>query len=150
MKKSPPPASPEEFVKALRGWRRKLVDSLCEAVRGAAAFGEGIKWGNLVFDAGGPAVVLRAEERRVLFILLRGQRLTHVEPRLRGSGKFELASIELREGDTLAPARARRLAREAAALNRALGDPTKPARPARASARTVKAARQRGPARPRR
>jgi hypothetical protein len=36
-----------------------------------------------------------------------------------------MATVELREGDTIAPATARRLASEAVRLNDELGDPTK-------------------------
>ena len=36
-----------------------------------------------------------------------------------------MATLELREGDTIKPAVATRLAREAVALNRTVGDPTK-------------------------
>jgi hypothetical protein len=138
MKKVPPASHPRAFVAALDGWRRRTVEALCAAVRGAAAFEEGIKWGNLVFFANGPAVVIHVDETRVLYVFLRGQRLLHLEPRLKVSGKYELASLELREGTSLPPARARRLAREAAALNQALGDPTKAAKGPKAAARKTK------------
>jgi hypothetical protein len=77
-----------------------------------------------VFFANGPVLLIRAEESRVLFGFWRGQRLRSVEPRLKPGGKFEMATLELREGDTIAPATVRRLAREAVALNERLGDPT--------------------------
>lgn len=152
MKRQAAPTTPAAWIAALRGWPRRTTLGLVAAVRGAAAFAECVKWGNLAFVADGPAVVLRAEPERVLFILLRGQRLQHLEPRLQGSGKFELATLVLREGDVLAAARARRLARAAAALNQALGDPTKPARspsrrarrPSKASRRASRAPRRRG------
>jgi hypothetical protein len=47
-----------------------------------------------------------------------------LEARLKPGGKFEMATLELREGTVIKPAAARRLAREAAALNQELGDPT--------------------------
>ncbi len=145
MQKMTAAANPKAFVEALDGWRRRTVETLCAAVRGAATFDEGIKWGNLAFFANGPAVVIRAEEERVLYIFLRGKRLLHLEPRLKGSGKFELATLELREGMTIPPARARRLAREAAALNETLGDPTKGAVKSPSAARTAKPASPRKP-----
>ena len=61
----------------------------------------------------------------MLFGFWRGQRLREIEPRLKPGGKYEMATLELREGDTIKPAVATRLAREAVALNRTLGDPTK-------------------------
>ena len=69
-------------------------------------------------------LLIRAEPERVLLGFWRGQRLHHLEPRLRPGGKYEMATLELREGDTIAGAVARRLAKQAAALNRTLGDPT--------------------------
>jgi len=51
--------------------------------------------------------------------------LTGVEPRLKRGGKYEMATLELREGMTIKPATARRLTKEAVALNKTLGDPTR-------------------------
>ena len=101
------------------------------------ALEERIKWGHLVYFANGPVLLIRAEESRVLFGFWRGQRLREIEPRLKPGGKYEMATLELREGDTIKPAVATRLAREAVALNRTVGDPTKIA--------TAKAGRPRGP-----
>jgi hypothetical protein len=86
---------------------------------------ETVKWGHLVYAANGPVLLIRAEDERVLFGFWRGRRLRAIEPRLQPGGKYEMATIELREGMTIKPAAATRLAREAVALNRALGDPTK-------------------------
>jgi hypothetical protein len=69
-------------------------------------------------------LLIRAEERRVLLGYWRGQRLRAIEPRLRAGGKYEMATLELREGDAIAPAVVRRLTREALRLDRELGDPT--------------------------
>lgn len=121
--KMAPAESPDAYVRALTGWRLACVKSLRTAVRKAAKFEEFIKWGHLVYFANGPVLLIRAEEKRVLFGFWRGKRLRDLEPRLKASGKYEMATIEIREGDTLAPAVARRLAAAAAALNRQLGDP---------------------------
>lgn len=56
---------------------------------------------------------------------LRGQRLREIEPRLRPGGKYEMATIELRRGASIAPATVRRLAAAAVRLNEELGDPTR-------------------------
>ena len=112
-------------MKALRGWRRERVEGLRAAARGAAKLEEVIKWGHIVYFSNGPVLLIRAEDERVLFGFWRGKRLTHIEPRLKGGGKYELRSVELRKGDTLATAIAKRLTREAAALNKTVGDPTK-------------------------
>src|SRR5262245_52714361 len=124
MRKVTPAANPDEYVEALDGWRRDLVRALRKSVRGASALEEVIKWGHLVYFQNGPVLLIRAEEERVLFGFWRGQRLTEIEPRLKKGGKYEMATLELREGMSISPAKARRLAKEAAALNRRIGDPT--------------------------
>ena len=53
----------------------------------------------------------------------RGKRLRAIEPQLKASGKYELATLQLTEDDTLAAIRARRLTKEAVSLNASLGDP---------------------------
>ena len=85
---------------------------------------EQIKWGNLVFAHQGLAILVRAEDHRVLLGFWRGKRLTALEPRIKPSGKYELGNIVLFEGDSIAPEQVARLAREAARLNDELGDPT--------------------------
>ncbi|MGH8482234.1 MAG: DUF1801 domain-containing protein [Nevskiaceae bacterium] len=127
MRKETPAASPDAYVSALRGWRRKRVEALRAGIRAAAALDEQIKWGNLVYLSNGPVLLIRAEKNRVLFGFWRGKRLQAVEPRLKHSGKYEMATVELREGDTLSSARVRRLTRDAVALNKTLGDPTRAA-----------------------
>ena len=124
MQKTTPAASPDAYVAALHGWRRELVEPLRAAVRGAAPLEEVIKWGHLVYLSNGPVLLIRAEEERVLFGFWRGQRLRQIEPGLRPGGKYEMATLELREGMKIAAATARRLVREAVTLNRTIGDPT--------------------------
>ena len=118
-------ASPEADLAALKGWRRELVDHLRDNVLAAAKLAEGIKYGNLFYTSNGPAVVIRAEDKRVLLAFFRGKRMREIEPRLKPSGKYELANIVLVEGDALAAGTIRKLAKEAVALNKRLGDPTK-------------------------
>ncbi len=126
MKKGAPVAAdPDAYVRALRGWKKEVVASLREAVTGAAPFEQVIKWGHIVFFSNGPVLLIRAEDERVLFGFWRGKRLAKIEPGLKASGKYEMATQEFRKGDTVDPATAARLAKEAAALNRKLGDPTK-------------------------
>src|SRR5829696_3661337 len=113
MKKITPAASPDAYVVALSGWRRACVESLRAAVRAVSALEEVVKWGHLVYLANGPVLLIRAEEERVLFGFWRGQRLSDIEPRLKPGGKYEMATAELRAGETLAPATVRRLTADA-------------------------------------
>jgi hypothetical protein len=133
MKKMAPAASPDAYVEALDGWRRKIVETLRSSVRAASDLEEVVKWGHLVYLAEGPVLLIRAEEGRVLFGLWRGQRLIAIEPRLKPGGKCEMATLELREGMTMKSATVRRLVEEAVALDGKLGDPRRAARPGRKS-----------------
>jgi hypothetical protein len=128
MKKSTPAANAELYVSNLAGWRRATVDSLRAAVLEGASLTETIKWGHLVYLSNGPVLLIRAEESRVLFGFWRGKRLHKIEKRLKPGGKYEMATAELREGDSIDPATVRRLTKEAVALNRRLGDPAIPAK----------------------
>ena len=125
MKKSPPAATPDAYVAALRGWRRELVETLRGAVLKSAIFEETIKWGHIVFFLNGPAILIRAEEKRVLFGFWRGKRLVKIDAQLKPSGKYEMATRIFGKGDTVDQNLAAKLAAEAAALNKKLGDPTK-------------------------
>jgi hypothetical protein len=124
MKKVAPAASPDAYVAALAGWRRTCVDDLRAAVRSVRGLTEVIKWGNVVYLATGPVAVIRAEDQRVLLGFWRGRRLRELEPRLRPGGKYEMATVALREGEAMSPTVVRRLTREAVRLDTELGDPT--------------------------
>jgi len=124
MQKFIPAASPDAYLAALDGWRKPLVARLRNATRAAGVLDERIKWGHLVYFHNGPVLLIRAENARVLFGFWRGKRLRELDERLKGNGKYELATIELKEGDTLTSARAKQLVLAAIALNDALGDPT--------------------------
>lgn len=123
MRKVKPAANPDAYVAALSGWQRATVQKLRTAVQGAGSLEELVKWGHLVYMSNGPALLIRAEEQRVLFGFWRGQRLQSIEQRLKPGGKYEMATLELREGMTVNSAIARRLTKEAMRLNKSLGDP---------------------------
>jgi hypothetical protein len=129
MQKMEAAASPDAYVADLDGWQRDCVKSLRTAVRAAATLDEVVKWGHLVYLSNGPVLLIRAEQRRVLFGFWRGQRLRTIEPTLKPGGKYEMATLELHEGQALDASVARRLAKRAVALNREHGDPTRIATP---------------------
>ena len=134
MKKSVPAASPDAYVASLTGWQRACVATLRASVRAAASLDEVVKWGHLVYLHNGPVLLIRAEERRVLFGFWRGQCLRDIEPRLKPGGKYEMATVELLESTTVTPATVRRLTRAAVALNQSRGNPTLAAKPSTARA----------------
>ena len=125
MKRSGPlPASPEEYVQSIDGWQRDRVDMLRAIAREVGDSDETVKWGHLVYMANGPAFMIRAEESRVLFGFWRGKRMLDIEPRMKGGGKYELRTLEVREDATVDSSVAERLIREAIRLNHSVGNPT--------------------------
>src|SRR4249919_4353192 len=124
MKKTVPADSPDAYLHALTGWRKALVEGLRKSTLAAGKLDEQIKWGHLVYFSNGPVLLIRAEDERVLFGFWRGKRLREIDERLKGNGKYELATIELRENDTISAAKAKQLVGSAIELNRTLGDPT--------------------------
>ena len=124
MKKSVPAESPDAYIASLSGWQRRYAEALRLTVVSAAPLREVIKWGHLVYFSNGPVLLIRAEERRVLFGFWRGQRLRSVEPRLKPGGKYEMATLELVEGTPLGRSTAVELVQAAVALNASHGDPT--------------------------
>ncbi|WP_156373538.1 DUF1801 domain-containing protein [Pseudorhodoferax sp. Leaf267] len=123
-KGDPAAADSAAYVAGLDGWQQRQVAALRAAVLEAAPLQEVIKWGHLVYLSNGPALLLRAEPRRVLFGLWRGQRMAALESRLKPGGQFEMATLTLFEDTPLERATVLALAREAVAMNAALGDPT--------------------------
>ena len=124
MKKSAPAASPDAYLSSLAGWQRTCVETLRSIVRENASLEETIKWGHIVYFCNGPVLLIRAEESRVLFGFWRGQRLRAIEKRLKPGGKYEMATLEVREDTSISPVTIRRLTNGAVALNKTLGDPT--------------------------
>jgi len=117
--------SPDEYIQCLSGWQRDYASALRMAVRDAAPeLEERLKWGHIVCFHSGPVLLIRSEPERVLFGFWRGQRLRHIEPRLKPGGKYEMATLELRQDTPLLQQTVSRLAMEAARLNRVAGDPT--------------------------
>ena len=124
MKKSVAAANPHAYIASLSGWQRRYAEALRATVLSTAPLQEVIKWGHLVYFSNGPVLLIRAEERRVLFGFWRGKRLRGVEPRLKPGGKYEMATLELREGTPLERSTVVKLVREAVAFNASLGNPT--------------------------
>ena len=117
--------NPDEYVACLGGWQRGYVEALRRAVREAAPeLEERLKWGHIVGFHNGPVLLIRAEADRVLFGFWRGKRLQEIEPRLKPGGKYEMATLALKQDTPLLEATVSRLATASVKLNRLLGDPT--------------------------
>lgn len=115
--------TPNEYIACLSGWQRSYAEALRHVVlTSAPALEERLKWGHIVYFSNGPVLLIRAESTRVLFGFWEGQRLRHVEPRLRPGGKYRMATLELKQGTSLLRETAVRLATEAAQLSRMAGD----------------------------
>ena len=124
MKKSVAAESPDAYIALLGDWRRRCAEGLRSTVVNAAPLQETIKWGHLVYSSNGPVLLIRVEERRILFGFWRGKRLRAIEPRLKPGGKYEMATLELVEGTPLEHSTVVELVTEAVALNASYGDPT--------------------------
>ena len=124
MKRSVAPEDPDAYVASLSGWQRRYVEALRSEVGNAASLQEVVKWGHLVYFSNGPVLLIRAEERRVLFGFWRGKRLRDVEPRLKPGGMYEMATLELVEGTPLEQSTVVDLVNKAVALNEVHGNPT--------------------------
>ncbi|WP_077000947.1 DUF1801 domain-containing protein [Variovorax sp. KK3] len=120
-----PARTPDEYLCHLDGWQQAYVQALWQATREAAPVLESrLKWGHLVLFHYGPVALIRAEPHRVLFGFWRGKQLRHIEPRLKAGGKYDMATLELRQDTPLDRETVQALVREATRLNRELGDPT--------------------------
>ena len=124
-----PATTPDEYIACLTGWQKSFAEALRDTVRATAPeLQERLKWGHLVYINNGPVLIIRAEPTRVLFAFFRGKRLRHIEPRLKPGGKYELATLELRQDTPLLRETVVQLVEEAVRLNLAVGDPTKASR----------------------
>jgi hypothetical protein len=115
-----PATSPDGYIACLDGWQGVYARALRAAVVASAPqLQERLKWGHLVYFLDGPVLLIRAEPQRVLFGFWRGQRLRHIEPRLRPGGKYEMATLELRHDTPLERDTVVRLVRGAVGLQNA-------------------------------
>ncbi len=117
--------TPGEYIDCLSGWQRRGVEALRQVVLDTAPqLKEQLKWGHLVYLLNGPVLLIRSEPARVLFGFWRGQRLRHIEHRLKPGGKYEMASLELRDTTPLDRDTVVQLVQEASRLHLASGDPS--------------------------
>lgn len=108
---------PVELQTVARELRRVIREAAPDA-------SEGMKWGQPVYDVGGPFVALKAHPRHVTLTFWRGATLADPAGLLAGDGDrmrhARFSSVESVDGRTVAD-----LVRAAVELNQELGDPTR-------------------------
>ena len=115
----------DEYIAKFPDWRGEvavLLRSLVLATVPEAR--EAIKWAQPVFEDNGPFCYFKVHARHVTLGFWRGAQLASGKGVLQSSGEKMAHARFLASGD-VHPAAIKRWIREAAALNRRLGDPTK-------------------------
>jgi len=115
----------DEYVAAIPAPLDAVAAELRRLVRDAAPDAvESVKWGQPVYDVGGPFAALKAFPRWITLTFWRGAMLKDPSRILAGDGDVmkhaRFASLAVIE-----PEAVRALVREAVELNRRLGDPTR-------------------------
>jgi hypothetical protein len=115
----------DDYVAAIPAPLGDVVARLRRVIREAAPEAlETIKWGQPVYDAGGPFAALKAHARHVTLTFWRGAALPDEGRLLEGDGdRMRHARFSSVEG--VREEAVRELVRAAVELNRDLGDPTK-------------------------
>ncbi len=115
----------EDYLAGLEGWQAEIAASIRRLVRETAPeISESIKWGQPVFEAGGPVCYIKPFKNHVNFGFWRGAELEDPEGLLEVSGS-QMGHVKLRSVDDIRKAPLQDLVRQAIRLNRKLGDPTR-------------------------
>ena len=114
-----------EWVSAkTKGWQTKVVERLLAITKRAVPQSTvSIKWGQPVIDHGGPMAWIKPAKAHVTFGFWRGAELSDDQALLEGGARMK--HIKIHESDDVDEKRLAAFVKEAAALNRAKGDPTK-------------------------
>jgi hypothetical protein len=119
------PRSVDSYVAALDDDCRAIAEALRQAIRSAEPdTSETFKWGQPVYDVNGPFAALKAFPRWVTLTFWRGAALADPDGPLEGGGD-RMRHARFKSAADIDADAVTRLVREAAALNRELGDPTK-------------------------
>lgn len=115
----------EAYLSGLDAGQRGVVESLMALVRAASPQAAlAFKWAQPVYELDGPVCWIKAHKAHVTLGFWRGQQLPSRAGVIEGSGE-KMGHLKLRSVTDLRPALIRRLVREAVALNRERGDPTR-------------------------
>lgn len=113
----------EWVSKKTDGWQTAVVKHLLDlAEKAAPDAAVAIKWGQPVLDLGGPLAFIRVAKAHVTFGFWRGAELTDEKGVLEGGARMK--HLKIASGADVDDRLIGRLVREAAALNRAKGDPS--------------------------
>lgn len=115
----------DEYVDGLGGWQQEVVAALREIVKGAApAATESIRWAQPVYEDHGPFAYIKAFPRTVNLGFWRGAELVDPLGLLAGGGD-RMRHVKLIGAWDVRRKAFQDLVKEAVALNRDRGDPTK-------------------------
>lgn len=120
--------SVEAYIAGLGDWRGEVVAKVRGLVRESApGVTESIKWGQPIFEDGGPIAYVRAFGEHVNFGFWRGAELPDPKGLLEGEGD-RMRHVKLTGMKDIKVKAFKDLVRAAVELNRRRGDPTKPRR----------------------
>jgi hypothetical protein len=115
----------DDYIAGLAAPQRALAEALRALVEaGAPQAALRFKWSQPVFELGGPLCWIKAHKAHVTLGFWRGRQLPSAAGVIEGSGE-KMGHLKLRSGAELRPALVSKLVREAVALNRERGDPTR-------------------------
>jgi hypothetical protein len=113
------------YIASLAGWQAEVVSRVRDLVRAAAPEAkESIKWAQPVFEQDGPFAYVKSFKHSVNFGFWRGAELDDPHGLLQGTGE-KMRHIKLAGVDDIREEALAGFVRQAVALNRAKGDPTK-------------------------
>jgi hypothetical protein len=123
----------DAYLARATGGLREAGQRLRQIILSAApSASESIKWGQPVYEDGGPFCYFKTSSGHITFGFWRGTEISDPDGRLEGDGD-RMKHIKIRGVDDLVEDAVADWVRQAVDLNRRLGDPTKPgARAARA------------------
>lgn len=116
--------SVDEYIAGLEPWQAEIATGLRKLVREAEPeLTEAIKWGQPVFEAGGPVCYIKPFKGHVNFGFWRGAELDDPEGLLEVGGS-KMGHVKLEEKGEIRKKPLQDFVRQAVELNRRLGNPT--------------------------
>ncbi|HEX7180903.1 MAG TPA: DUF1801 domain-containing protein [Thermoanaerobaculia bacterium] len=113
----------DEYIAGLEPWQAEIASALRKLVREAEPdLAEVVKWGQPVFEAGGPVCYIKPFKSHVNFGFWRGAELQDPEGLLEVGGS-KMGHVKLKEKGEIRKKAFQELVRQAVDLNRRLGNP---------------------------